>query len=614
MKYFQRVAIDRILLFTAFITAAVYSFRRMSDTDLWAHLKCGEYFWRNGAILKTYLFNCSWPGFPYVNHEWLFQAVIYGIQAASGEPGLIALQVLLVILSFFILYRILRLITDNLGLISIILVLGIMASSHRFSLRPQHFSYVFLLYFLFSLHQYQRGVRLYAWFMPLVMMLWVNMHAECLWGIMVPAFFIAGEYFKSMMKKCGSDVPLKPIVIIYGLIVAASLINPFTYKTVIWPLLVMKEQFAGVEEILPPLGLKYLFFWVYLFVFIASTTVNLKRVDLTWLILSLVFAAIALTANRGIPHFVFLSAPVIVANLDGLFTRFSTSFSPHATWRPGLNLALTLMILALLVSIVTSPRYFRGYDKVFYPEDALAFLNAQGVQGNVISEHLWGGFIIWNAYPRLKPYIDGRFFHKKFYDEFFPLLAGNAGWEEVLAPYDISIALLKYSENDNGRLNDRLFLSPHWRLVYWDDGSLLYLKETDANRKVIEHFGNNLVNPDRQLLADYEGRTRAFILSAQKAIEPDLRIAVRSYKARILSANISFALKDYPSALRKYEDALHFMDEGNAWVYFKIAGCYRNTGDLINAEKYLKKAMNLAPDAEIVRQMLREVQFLRGNG
>jgi len=611
LKNFHQAVIDRMLLCAAFLTAAVYSLRRMSDTDLWGHLKCGEYFWQHGAILKTYLFNCSWPDFPYINHEWLFQAVIYGIQAASGEAGLVALQVLLVVIAFFLLYKTLRLVSDNLALVSIVLALGIMASSHRFSLRPQHFSYVFLLYFLYSLYQYQRGARIYAWFMPLVMLLWVNMHAECLWGIMVPAVFIAVEYGKSLWSKGRPALPMKPLLIIYGLIAAASLVNPFTYKTVFWPLFVMREQFGGVEELLPPLGVKYLFFWIYVAVFAASSAVNLKRVDATWLMLSLAFAVVALTANRGVPHFVFFSAPVIVANLDGVFSRYAKSALHHPRRIFVLKLAFLILIGSVLAAVVTSPRYFNRYDNVSYPGDALAFIKSQGVRGNVINEHLWGGFIIWQAYPRLRPYIDGRFFHKKFYEEFFPLLAGNPGWEKVLSKYDITIALLRYAESDTGRLNDRLFVSPDWRLVYWDDEALVYLKVSDANRKVIEQFGNNLVNPDRQFLTGYEGRPDVFIGSAQRAFDSNLRFAVRSYKALILSANADFALRDYASALKKYEDSLRYMDAGNAWVYFRMAECSRNIGDLAATEQYLQKSLSLAPDADIVRQMLREVQFLR---
>ena len=92
---------DRVLVLASLALAFVYSLRRLADTDLWGHLKCGEYLFTQGAILKTHLYNCSWPDFPYLNHEWLFQAIIYGIHRYAGETGLVALQVLLVVLIFY---------------------------------------------------------------------------------------------------------------------------------------------------------------------------------------------------------------------------------------------------------------------------------------------------------------------------------------------------------------------------------------------------------------------------------------------------------------------------------------------------------------------------------
>ena len=107
----------------------------------------------------------------------------------------------------------------------------------------------------------------------------------------------------------GKDI--KRLAVIFCLVLAAAMVNPFGYKTVFWPLFVMKEQFAGVEELLSPVSARYIFFWIYFALFVLSAVFNLGRIDTSWLSLSLVYASVAWTANRGIPHFVFVSAPVI---------------------------------------------------------------------------------------------------------------------------------------------------------------------------------------------------------------------------------------------------------------------------------------------------------------
>lgn len=596
--------IDYALLIGTFTLAFIYSLRRMSDSDLWGHLKCGEYLFKNGSILTTHRFNSSWPDFPYLNHEWLFQAIIYKTHAYAGEAGLITLQIILILLSFFILYKILRLYTDNIPLISFILSLGIIASSHRFALRPQHFSYVFLLYFLFSLHMYQQGKRKYTYLMPVIMTLWVNMHAESLWGIFIPMVFITSEYIKAYAK--GMDKShLKHMAIIFALTLIASMLNPFSYKTIIWPLFVMKEQFAGVEELLPPITSRYLFFWLYFSVFVLLSVLNKKRPEPVWLLLSIFYAAVAWTANRGIPHFVFVSAPVIAIGFERVFKnrmRFIARYSILTRFMLWGLLSYTIFTIA------SSPLYFKKYDNIPYPEDALRFLKANNVSGNILNHHPWGGFIIWNSYPDLKPYIDGRFFHKKFYDEFYHILSGGTGWQNILSKYDITIALFPYSTTDNMTLNDRLFRE--WQLVYWDDVSLLYLRKTETNKNIIRKFGNEIINPDRQLY-EYNEKLPDLIKTANIAAEQNLIFAPQSYKALILSANTYFIRGDYEMAVKRFEESLRYATGGNAWIYYRLALSYRHLGDLKKTEEYIKKCLSLAPDFEEGKRLLNEARFFQ---
>ena len=602
--------VDRSLLVSAFLLAVIYSLRRMADTDLWAHLTCGEYLFRHGAILKTHFFNCSWPDFPYVNHSWLFQAVIYLVDRISGESGLLALQVLLVVAAFYLLLRTLRLYTGSLTIISLVLSLGILASAHRFSLRPQHFTYVFFAFFLFSLHQYQRQNTVYARFLPLLMMVWANMHAESLWGMIVPGAFLAAEYLKTKGRGQVDSSALKKLTLIYGLIFAAALINPFTYRTVFWPLFVMNEQFAGVEEILPPTSMQYLFFWVYFGLFLSSSLLNFRKIDPTWALISLLFVVVAWTANRGIPHFVFASAPLIVSNLQALTERAALRFGPHPFLNNGMKIALLAALVALMVSVVTSPLYLRKFDNVPYPERALDFLKTEGISGNVFNEHAWGGYIIRYSYPALRPYIDGRFFHQRFYDEYYPTLSGQLGWDRVLSKYNISIAILRYSPTGRPRLNDRLFADLRWRLVYWDDVALVYVSTKELTASTQHLSADLLINPDRQLLAEELIFPAEALRKSSVRAEKNLSYAGRSYKAAIVSANLSFSLREYQRALERYQDAEKYIDKPNAWIYYKQALCSRQLGDLVLTKQYLEKCLALVPDAAEALTMLREVRYL----
>ncbi|MBI5635035.1 MAG: tetratricopeptide repeat protein [Nitrospirae bacterium] len=597
------------LICSVFVLAFIYSFRRMSDTDLWGHLKCGEYFFTKGSILRTHYFNCSWPDFPYLNHEWLFQAVIYRVYSWFGEYGLITLQVLLILSAFFLLYRILRLYSDNITLIALVLILGIVASSHRFALRPQHFSYVFLLYYLFSLHAYQQGRKRFVYALPFIMILWVNMHAESLWGIFVPAVFIGVNLVRNALVSDKAQMPMKTLLAVFACICAATLLNPFGYKTVIWPLLVMKEQFAGVEELLAPTSARYLPFWIFFALVAAAAVSNFRKLDPAWLILSASFAVIAWTANRGIPHFVFVSSPLLIISGELFGIRLRKALQLPAVIRFSGKLVFLVMVMLLAVTIVSSPVYFQKYDNISYPEGAIAFIKKHGIKGNVLNSHPWGGYLIWNSYPDIKPYIDGRFFHKRFYNEYYHLLSAGAGWQDILARYDISMVLMPYSAAGVGTLNDRLFSSVKWRLVYWDDICLLYLRENGLHGEVIGQFGQGFVNPDRQLY-DYSETDPGILAKAGEAAEKNLS-QTRSYRALIVTANIFFNSGRYAMALERYRAALQFEQGNNAWLYFRLTLCSRYLGDVQRAEQYLEKCLLLAPDFPEGQRMLQEMRRLR---
>ena len=162
----------------------------------------------------------------------------------------------------------------------------------------------------------------------------------------------------------------------------------------------------------------------------------------------------------------------------------------------------------------------------------------------------------------------------------------------------------------NKNLNDSLFLASDWHLVYWDDVSLLYLKDTTENRPVINEHGNTVLNPDRQLF-DYHPRSRDVIVKASVVAEKNIANAKDSYKALIVSANTYFLLSDYVIAAERYEEVLKHIDHENAWVFYRLALSYRKIGKLEQTERYISKCLELVPDFEEGKRMLKEVQFLQ---
>ena len=61
----------------------------------------------DGYVPDVDVLSCSIAGRPWVNHEWLFQVIIYNIFNLSGADGLILMQVIIASVTMLILLSLL---------------------------------------------------------------------------------------------------------------------------------------------------------------------------------------------------------------------------------------------------------------------------------------------------------------------------------------------------------------------------------------------------------------------------------------------------------------------------------------------------------------------------
>ena len=88
----------------AFIFLA--TFRFPIDSDLGWHLKHGEYFILNRAILDINTLSSGMPNFHYINHSWLFDVLSFLIYDLWGFLGLSFFSALFVVLIFYFVTKI----------------------------------------------------------------------------------------------------------------------------------------------------------------------------------------------------------------------------------------------------------------------------------------------------------------------------------------------------------------------------------------------------------------------------------------------------------------------------------------------------------------------------
>ena len=151
-KFWQRLsyifgilAIGVVFGMTAFMASL-----EIKDLDLWLHLKMGKVISEHQTVPTSDMLSCTIAGKPWVNHEWLFQVVIYKIWHAWGFDGLINMQIWVVLLTFLILMFV-AYSKDRQLLAAFFLLLVLLVYQTRFTIRPDIFSLLFFVSYVWIL-------------------------------------------------------------------------------------------------------------------------------------------------------------------------------------------------------------------------------------------------------------------------------------------------------------------------------------------------------------------------------------------------------------------------------------------------------------------------------
>jgi len=85
-----------LAIVTLFGLIALVANIEIKDLDLWLHLAVGKYITHYLVIPKVDILSCTITNTPWINHEWLFQSIVYSVYSAGGISGLISLKVWIV--------------------------------------------------------------------------------------------------------------------------------------------------------------------------------------------------------------------------------------------------------------------------------------------------------------------------------------------------------------------------------------------------------------------------------------------------------------------------------------------------------------------------------------
>jgi len=477
----------------------VVSIFPIESEDIFSNIVTGEYLWTHRSIPEFDPFSFTGP------HRWLLNRplpslIFYLAHSVGGLPAVQTLCALILCATYSILYVAWARRLHRPLLAFSLAVIAILASCYWFQTRIYVFAYLWTAISLLLITSPNQRAML--WMIPL-QVLWINSHPSAILGI----FFTGMWWFSIAWRQRGFD---RYATAIFAGVVAANVASPIglrSFPKFINELLAAHPSRANIFEWFSPFSAtvssQHLAFWFYgacvlMAVLLAYYFLTTPRVRTSLLLLPICLALflISMKSGRHIPLFYFafycLLVTTIAAWLDEHGKRASAALLTKGNvFAIGVTICLIGKTLVMGYWNGSAHRSFSfSIDQRKFPEKPIQILQRAKLGGNIFSDYDTGSYFLYRMYPNYKVYIDGARLDEVYGEEGFMhymrLGSDQQTLEEDIKKYDIRAFIIPLPPSESEIVVPHRFLSsnPEWRLAYFDDVHMLFVKRVDA-----EHAG-----------------------------------------------------------------------------------------------------------------------------
>ncbi|MFP4438209.1 MAG: hypothetical protein ACLFVO_13245 [Chloroflexaceae bacterium] len=519
----QFPTLDHVWLFAAVALIALRPLLTpIPPHDFWWHMATGRLIVQTGAIPTVDQFSYTQAGEPFYNQGWLAQVLMYGIHSLGGVPLLLVVQAAVVALTYGLLLLLCIRRSGALRLsVGVLLMTTMPLSFDNWNVRPQTYAFPLFIAFLYILTMWRlrdsaqdatsqsllKGHRL--WLLPLLMVVWVNLHGSFVLGGALIAMTFVGEWLRRFIadrreaaawatRPIGEaeDVlhrppqptrpPLMPLVVWGAVTALALLINPRGLEVLAYvrDLLSTSAVTSLVTEWAPPTirDIGGMIFFLFVMFSVAVLTYARRRPDLVDMLFAAAFFWLALGAVRNIVWFGMVMTPLLVVLLaarnpvdaDTPVTQTRFQGLPAMNWvLIGILSLLLLLGLPWVKPALDLPPELGSLLDQDTPVAATTFMRADAQRPERLFHAMSAGsYLIWAA-PEQSVFIDPRI-------ELYPMeqwhdyinLSNGENVDALLAKYQIDGLLLDNEQQE--ALLEHVRADPAWDVRY-EDAQSTYL-------------------------------------------------------------------------------------------------------------------------------------------
>jgi hypothetical protein len=490
----------------AFLFPVIFMFTAMGgakallqDGDTGWHIRTGEWILSNARVPKSDIFSYTKFGERWFAWEWGSDVIFGWLHLQFGLAGVVVLGMLVLCSTSALIFLLIsRRCSDRLIAITVTFVV-VSATTIHWHARPHLFTMLFTALFLYLIDVARNEHPRAIWGLPLLTMVWTNLHGGFIVGIALLVCYAVGELVPLLFEpraglRAETFANSERYLLVAGGCIAASLFNPFTYHLHLFIASYLRAPFLErVSEFMAP-NFRLRGSWSFealLFAALIFTFWNLRRGRYAEAMMTLAWAHLSLFAQRNIPIFALVCAPALAQSLDewtsamseysGRLGRAAAGFKDAVRefgdidrmWRVHAVGASVFLAACLgMMNPSATGRFRAEFDPKQFPKNAVDHLGDQVANARIFTEDQWGDYLIYRRYPSVRVYVDGRsdFYGNEFMLRYCDTIGAQHGWEQDFDRYGVDKVLLPV----NSPLVGALKRSPAWKPVFDDHRAIVF--------------------------------------------------------------------------------------------------------------------------------------------
>jgi hypothetical protein len=477
----------------------------LGDAGIGWHIRTGQEILSTHAIPHADSFSSSMSGKPWFAWEWLYDILVALFARVAGLNAVAWFTSVVIAAVFAWMFRLLVRREMNFIFALLLVLFTLSASTIHFLARPHVVSWLFTLAFFWVLdsteRNYFKGVGRHRklWALPLLMIVWVNVHGGFVIGFVLLAVFWFGSIWtwyrtkgtgiNQMLHRIAAAKRVGDLTRVGLASLLASFLNPYGWNlhAHIFSYLTNRFLMGHIEEFQSPNfhGVAQKCFLILLLMSLGVLVTRGRRLRTSEGLLVLFVTYAGLFASRNIPISSILLVMIVGPWLpsSGVLDRFSLRMS-------AVELGLRAHVWPILVAIATLAIAANGgrlgsnvlidahFDPNRMPVAAVNYLEQHDLHSPILSPDFWGGYLIYRLYPTAQVVVDDRhdLYGADFLQSYLKLIHVERGWDEFLRQQNPACIVLPR----NGSLASILSTTPEWKTVYSDNLAMVFVRAAES--------------------------------------------------------------------------------------------------------------------------------------